>query len=158
MKITFEKRKPRVCYFRNWNEFCKEKFRIQLLTRLSLENFNNSSNGINKFLEICVNTLDIFAPRKKKYLRGNSMPFMNKNLVNAHRKRTRLRNKFLKNRTESNRVSHNKQQNFCVTLLGKTKRDYYGNLDEKDVIDNKKFWKAVKPLFSDKVKSSKKLH
>ena len=64
-----------------------------MLTKLSLENFNNSSNGINKFLEICVNALDIFAPRKKKYLRGNSVPFINKNLVNAHRKRTRLRNK-----------------------------------------------------------------
>ena len=85
------------------------------------------------------------------------MPFMNKNLVNAHRKRTRLRNKFLKNRTESNRVSYNKQRNFCVSLLRKTKKDYYGNLNEKDVIDNKKFWKTVKPLFSDKVKSSEKI-
>ena len=54
---------------------------------------------------ICVNTLDIFAPHKKK-IWGNNMPFINKNLVNAHRKRTRLRNKFLKNRTESNRVSY----------------------------------------------------
>ena len=64
MKTTFEKLKPRFCYFRNWSEFCNEKFRTQLLTKLSLENFNNSSNGINKFLEMCVNTLDIFAPRK----------------------------------------------------------------------------------------------
>ena len=156
-KTTFEKLKPRVCYFRNWNEFCNEKFRTQLLTKLSMENINNSSNGINKFLEICINTLDIFASRKKKYLRRNNMPFMNKNLVNAHRKQTRLRNKFLKNRTESNRVSYNKQQNFCVSLLRKTKKDYYGHLNEKDVIDNKKFWKTVKPLFSDKVKSSEKI-
>ena len=74
-----------------------------------MENINSSSNDINKFLEICVNTLDIFAPRKKKYLRENNMPFINKNLVNAHRIRTLLRNKFLKNRTESNRVSYNKQ-------------------------------------------------
>ena len=29
------------------------------------ENFNNSSNGIDKFLEITANTLDIFAPRIK---------------------------------------------------------------------------------------------
>ena len=49
----------------------------------------------------CVNTLDIFPPNKKKYLRGNNMPFMNKNLVNAHRIRTRLTNKFVKDRTES---------------------------------------------------------
>ena len=157
MKTTFEKLKPRICYFRKWNEFCNEKFRTQVLTKLSMENINNSSSGINKFLEICVNTLDIFAPRKKKYLRGNNMPFMNKNLVNAHKKQTRLRNKFLKNRTESNRVSYNKQRNFCVSLLRKAKKDYYGNLNEKDVIDNKKFWKTVKPLFSDKVKSSEKI-
>ena len=84
------------------------------------------------------------------------MPFMNKNLVNAHRKRTRLRNKFLKNRTESNRVSYNKQRNFCVSLLRKTKKDYYGNLNKKDVVDNENFWKSVKPLSSDNVKSSEK--
>ena len=67
MKTTFEKLKPRVNYSRNWNGFCNEKFRTQLLTKLSLENFNNSSNGINKFLGICVNTLDIFASHKEKY-------------------------------------------------------------------------------------------
>ena len=112
MKTTFAKFKPRVTYFRNWDKFCNGKFSTQLLTKLSLENFNNSNNGINKFLEICVNTLDIFAPCKKKYLRGNNMPFMNKNVVNDHRKRTRLRNKFLTNRTETNRVCYNKQRNF----------------------------------------------
>ena len=40
--------------------------------------------------------------------------------------------------------------------MRKTKKDY-GNLNEKDLIDNKKFWKTVKPLFSDKVKSSEKI-
>ena len=77
---------------------------------------------------------------------------MSKKLVNAHRKRTRLRNKFLQNRTESNRDCYNKQRNFCVSLLRKTKKDYYGNVNEKDGIDNKRFWKPVKPLFSDKGK------
>ena len=91
------------------------------------------------------------------YLWGNNMPFINKNLVNGHRKRTRLRKKFLKNRTESNGVCYNKQQNFCVTLLRNTKKDYYGNLNKKDVIHNKKFWKTAKPLFSDKAKSSEKV-
>ena len=50
-----------------------------------------------------------------------------------------------------------KQRNLCVSLLRKTKKDYYGHLNEKDVIDNKNFWKTVKPLFSDKVKSSEKI-
>ena len=85
------------------------------------------------------------------------MPFITKNLVSAHRKRTRLRNKFLKNRTETNRVCYNKQRKICVSLLRKTKKDYYANINKKDVIDNKKFWKTVKPLFSDMVKSFEKI-
>ena len=41
--------------------------------------------------------------------------------------------------------------------MRKTKIDYYGNLNEKDVIDNKRVWKTVKPLFSDKAKSSERI-
>ena len=62
---------------------------------------------------------------------------MSKNVVNAHRKRTRLRNKFLKNRTDTSRVCRNKERNFCVNLLRKTKKGYCGNLNGKDVIANK---------------------
>ena len=65
MKTTFEILKPKIIYIRNWNDFSNKKFRAQLLTKLSLENFNNSSNGINKFLKICVKTPDIFAPQEK---------------------------------------------------------------------------------------------
>ena len=85
----------------------------------------NSSNGISKFLEICVNTLEIFARPKKKCLQGNNMSFMNKSLVNAHRIQARLRNKLLKNRKETNTVFYNKQRNFCVNLFMKTKQDCY---------------------------------
>ena len=106
IKTTFEKLKPRVSYFRNWNEFCNEKFRIQLLTKLSLENFNSNRNGINKFPEICVNTLEIYLHLAGKNTCGE---IINKSLVKAHRKRTRLRKKFLKNRTDQK------------TLLQKTK-------------------------------------
>ena len=65
---------------------------------------------------------------------------MSKNVVNAHRKRTRLRNKFLKNRTETSRVCRNKERNFCVNLLRKTKKGYCVNLNGKDVIANKGFF------------------
>ena len=61
-------------------------------------------------------------------------------------KRSRLRNIFLKTKT-----AYNKQRNHCVSLIRKTIKDYYySNLDEKCVIDNKKFWKTVKPFLSDK--------
>ena len=38
----------------------------------------NLSNGLQKFIDICMKTLDKCAPRKKKCSRGNNMPFMNK--------------------------------------------------------------------------------
>ena len=37
-----------------------------------------------------------------------------------------------------------------MSLLRKTKRNYYAQLDNKIVTDNRKFWKALSPLFSEK--------
>ena len=65
--------------------------------------------------------------------------------------RTKLRNIFLQKRSEENRIRYTKQRNFFVSLLRKTKKRYYENLNEKSVVDNKLFWKTVKPLLSDKV-------
>ena len=42
--------------------------------------------------------------------------------------------------------------------MRKTKINYNGNLDEKDITDNKKFWKIVKPLLSNKSINSDKIH
>ena len=102
-------------------------------------------------------SLDKFAYRKKTYSGGNNIPFMNKLLSRAHMKRTRLRNCYLKKRSEQNRLSYVKQRNYCVSLLRKTKKDYYANLNVKDIVDNKQFWRTVKPLFSDKTKSNEKI-
>ena len=41
--------------------------------------------------------------------------------------------------------------------LQKTKNHYYANLNVKDLTDNKQFWQTVKPLLSDKIKSSEKI-
>ena len=35
---------------------------------------------MEKFLQICIKTLDELAPQKKKYSRGNNMPFINKTI------------------------------------------------------------------------------
>ena len=44
-----------------------------------------------------------------------------------------------------------KEGSLCFTLLGKSKREIYGNLNEKKLCDNKKFCSAVKPVLSNKV-------
>ena len=64
--------------------------------------------------------------------------------------RSKLRNKFLKTRNEESRRRFNCQRNFCVSLLRKTKRRFFGKLNHKVVSDIRKFWKTVGPLFSEK--------
>ena len=39
----------------------------------------------------------------------------------------------------------------------KKQRDYYVNINGKEVVDTIQFWKAIKPLFSDETKSSERL-
>ena len=66
---------------------------------------------------------------------------MTKDLSKNIMKRSRLRNKYLKNNNEENRKLYAKQRNYCVSLLRKTKEGYYENLDERK--DSKLFWKTA---------------
>ena len=50
------------------------------------------------------------------------MPFFNKDLSKAIMARTKLRNIFLQNKSEENKIRYTKQRNFCVSLLRKTKK------------------------------------
>ena len=68
--------------------------------------------------------------------------------------RSRLRNLFLKNKTDTSRFAYIKQRIYCVSLLQKTQKDHYANLNEKGVVVNKQFWRTIKPLLSDRTKSS----
>ena len=49
-------------------------------------------NGFDRFCQICTDTLNKCAPRKKKTIRGNHSPFIKKEISKAIMKRTQLRN------------------------------------------------------------------
>ena len=51
-------------------------------------------------------------------------------------------------------LAYKKQRNKCTTLLRKAKRVFYRNFNPSLITDNKKFWKTVKPFFSDKKTSN----
>ena len=71
--------------------------------------------------------------------------------------RSRLRNKFNRNPTPENRTNYTKYRNVYTSLFRKEKKSYYNNLDLKHITDNRKFWKTVGPLFSDKHFTSQKI-
>ena len=106
-----------------------------------------NSNNYDIFLNICKDALDEMAPSKRKYLRSNQSPFMNKDISKAIMNRTRFRNRFLKRRSIEDKAAYNKQRNYSVSLVQKTYTDYYNDLDHKKVVDNKSFLKYIKPHF-----------
>ena len=64
-------------------------------------------------------------------------------------KMSKLRNKYLQEGTNEAESLYNKQTNLCIGILRKNKRDYFGNLSNNIVTDNKNFWKTVSPFLSE---------
>ena len=83
---------------------------------------------------------------------------MNNKISQTILTRTMLRNRFLKNRSNRRKDLFRKQRNLCVSPLRKSKKDYFSKLNEKQITDNKRFWKTVKPFLSNKVQSSERIN
>ena len=134
--------------FRNYKHFQEKSFNFELNNELMRIDINNAE--LKEFNEIFLKVLDKHAPRKQKYIRANNSNYITKALRKEIMHRSRLRNKFLRERTNESKIAYNKQRNICVSLLRKTKRDYFANLVTKIMKDNRKFWKTVNILFSEK--------
>ena len=94
MKTTFRKIEPKVIKYRGYKYFA-----MILLGSLYKILFTEFAK-FKTLQKLCKNVLDKIAPWKKKYVRGTHSPFMNKALTKAIMVRTKLRNTFLKNRSE----------------------------------------------------------
>ena len=113
-----------------------------------------STMDYKNFKDAIIDSLNKHAPLKRKYLRANLSNFITKESSKAIMQRPKLRNLFLKVRSDENRIRYKKQRNICVSLLRKAKRKHYEDLSIADVTDNKKFWKRVKPSFGNKIKGN----
>ena len=67
-------------------------------------------------------------------------------------KRSKLRNKFNKQRNIENWSEYERQHNLCSNLLKQSKKRHFNNLSVKYVTKNKRFWKTIKPFFTEKNK------
>ena len=133
MKCSFQKQLPKVIYYRNYKYFDNDAF---VCNNLSTFGFRNISCEEFENLFMCI--LNEHAPIKKKYIGVNIAHFMNKELCKVIMTRSRLRNIFLKLKTNESRGAYKIQRNYCVKLQRKTKCCYYENLNFKLIQDNKK--------------------
>ena len=146
-KTSFKKQKPKIVTYRDCKRFDNEEFRDSLMTYFS----TGKNISYNAFENLVLQTLGKMAPIKQKHTRGNQSPFMNKDIHKAIMTRTRLRNRFLKEPNQMNRLAYKKQKNYYVSLMRQSKKQYYGSLNVNHITDNKNFWRAVKPNFPNKI-------
>ena len=112
------------------------KFQVDIKTCVS------DKNDINSFKETVISVFNKHAPIKRKYIRANEAALMTKNLHKEIMKQWRLRNKYSKVKSLTDRKNHNMQRNFC-----KKYKEYFNNLDTKKVTDNRTFLRAVVAIF-----------
>ena len=146
-KASFKKQKPKIVTYRDYKRFDNEKFRESLITCFS----TGKNISYDTFENLVLQTLGKMAPIKQKHIRGNQSPFMNKDIHKAIMTRMRLRNRFLKESIQMNRLAYKTQRDYCVSLMRQSKKQYFGSLNVNHITDNKNFWRVVKPNFSNKI-------
>ena len=153
MKTTFPKAKPKIIYYRDYKKFDLQEFRRDLRNELR----TTVVLGYAHFEYIFLQILEKHAPTKQKVVRANDKPFMTKILRKAIMRRSFLKHKYQKLKTEESNKAFKKQKNYTNRLLKKEQIKYWGNLDLKKYLDNKKFYDTVKPLFSKSVIGKQKI-
>ena len=140
-----EKSKPKEIIYRNYKNFANDIFKYELKTLLEKE-----CSSYKHFQETFLKVLDKHAPVKKKIVRANNQPYMNKTLRKAMIRGSQLETKFYKTKNFNDERNYKKQKKIVSRLYKKNFKCFYRNLNLTNVLDNKNFWKNIKPLFSDK--------
>ena len=138
---------PKIKIYRPFKTFELENFNRILKDKL--EKLTNHSYA--EFEKIFLKELNKHAPLKKKVLRHNNNAFMTKELRKKIMLRSKHKNKFNRERNHISWCNH------CLSILRKTKKEYFNSLNIKQVSENKLFWKSVKPFFNDKGSNSSKI-
>ena len=125
-KMSFQKCKPHIITYRNYKNYDNDAFRSEIQSFCSV---NETDLGLFKKSIFCI--FNKHAAIRKKYLRANQSPFMTKELHNAIMKRSKYRNKFLKDKSQTSRENYKMQRNLCKKLLRKTKKSYFESLNTK---------------------------
>ena len=79
---------------------------------------------------------------------------MNRRLRKEIMLRSKKKNTFNNNPTTENWNQYRLQRNKCVKVLREVKGDFYASLDLNNIFDSKRFWRTIKPIFSEKVRGA----
>ena len=100
MKTHYIKQKAKTIQYRNCKHFHEQSFNFELNIELLKIDINKAE--LKKFNESFLKVLHKHAPRKQKYIRVNNSNYITKALPKEIKHRSRLRNKFLREREQKN--------------------------------------------------------
>ena len=144
LKSTFVKLPPRNIRYREYRNFCAEEFQRDLDIKLR-DTIPTDYQALHSVTE---SVLQKHAPLKQRMVRGNNKPHVKSDMRKAIMTRTRLKTRANKSGNDEDRKKYKQQRNLIVSMNRKAKRDLYHPVDINAIDNDKKFWKAVKPMFS----------
>ena len=151
MRSKIDHTVPKVVTYRDYKSIDKEKF------SKDIHECVNNAPDCSSFHREFQFYFECHAPLKKKILRANRKDFIDKIIRKEIMYRSQLKNKFNRNSTHQNKLNYRKQRKKFFNLVRQARRNFFTNLDIRQLQDNKRFWKTVKPLLSRKSKSSDKI-
>ena len=111
MVYTMPKSEPRQVIYRDLKNFYLESLKNDLL-----ENMVTSDRSYEEFERKFTRVLNKHAPKKKKWLRGNQKPHINKTLRHEIMKMSKLKKKANKTKNPSDINNCKKQRNYVIYL------------------------------------------
>ena len=144
LKSTFVKLPPKIIRYREFKTFSTENFQTGLENSLR----SNNSFDYQIFHSITESVLQKHAPLKQRVIRGNNEPHIKSELKKAIMTRTRLRNQANRSGLDEHYKKYKRQRNLVVNMNRKAKREFFHSLEANRIDNDKKFWKVVKPIFS----------
>ena len=151
VKSLLTKLNPKTVYYKNFKKFDENSF----LNDVKETNFELSTNDPNvnyRFItdDTLIKIVERQAPLKKRFVRGNQAPFMNKELRKAVYIRSRLRNNFCKNPTKEKENKYKVQRNKYISLRKKSIKKFFKNISIDGVVSIKRSWSMRKPFLTNK--------
>ena len=131
MRSHLPRLKPKVIKYRSYKKFDAKNF----LSDVKVAKFDVVDDPEQAYDNLTCTfrkLVDKHAPLKTKVLRGNSAPFMTRELKKGIYTRTRLKKRYNKNPTKENKVSFKRQRNKCVALRKKAIKQHFKKQQKLD--------------------------
>ena len=110
VKACSSKLKTKVTFYRSYKKFNESDF-LCSLKKANFDFLKNDPNQNYKYLtDKFLGIVNKHAPLKKKFVRGNNAPFMNREFQKEIYVRSRLRNKFWVEPSAENKAAYQKQK------------------------------------------------